>query len=84
MIWSEPSHYFRANSPVRNLARTVPEESSREELVLERTVLEQVNWGCIKGIHYLFTFVIMLRVLLSTTEQPSSLLHQSSEPEYIL
>ena len=37
---SESSHYFGANSPVRNFERNVPEESSREELVLERTVPE--------------------------------------------
>ena len=39
-VWSESSHYFGANSPVRNFERNVPEESSREELVLERTVPE--------------------------------------------
>ena len=43
--WSEPSHYLRANSPVRNFARTVPEESSREELVLVRTVPEPSSIG---------------------------------------
>ena len=40
LFWSESSHYFGANSPVRNFERNVPEESSREELVLERTVPE--------------------------------------------
>ena len=43
MFWSESSHYFGANSPVRNFERNVPEESSREELVLERTVPEPVK-----------------------------------------
>ena len=40
LFWSESSHYIRANNPVRNFERNVPEESSREELVLERTVPE--------------------------------------------
>ena len=40
LFWSESSHYFGANSPIRNFERNVPEESSREELVLERTVPE--------------------------------------------
>ena len=40
LFWSESSHYFGANSPVRNFERNVPEESSREELVLEQTVPE--------------------------------------------
>ena len=40
LFWSESSHYFGANSPVRIFERNVPEESSREELVLERTVPE--------------------------------------------
>ena len=43
LFWSESSHYFGANSPVRNFERTVPEESSREELVLERTVPEPLK-----------------------------------------
>ena len=44
MIWSEPSHYFKANSPIRNFVRPVLEESSREELVLEQTVPEPFLW----------------------------------------
>ena len=40
MILSELSHHFWANSPVRKIERTVPEESSREELVFERTLPE--------------------------------------------
>ena len=40
LFWSELSHFFGVNSPVRNFERNVPEESSREELVLERTVPE--------------------------------------------
>ena len=43
LFWSESSHYLGANSPVRNFERNVPEESSREELVLERTVPEPAN-----------------------------------------
>ena len=42
LFWGESAHYFGANSPVRNFERNVPEESSREELVLERTVPEQM------------------------------------------
>ena len=45
LFWSESSHYFGANSPVRNFERNVPEESSREELVLERTVPKPFNYG---------------------------------------
>ena len=44
LFLSESSHYFGANSPVRNFERKVPEESSREELVLERTVPEPRNF----------------------------------------
>ena len=43
LFWSESSHFFGANSPVRNFERNVPEESSREELVLERTVPEPIT-----------------------------------------
>ena len=39
-MYGESSHYFGANSPVGNFEQNVPEESSREELVLERTVPE--------------------------------------------
>ena len=40
MILSELSHHFWGNSPVWKIEWTVPEESSREELVFERTVPE--------------------------------------------
>ena len=54
LFWSESSHYFGAYSPVRTFERKVPEESSREELVLERTVPEPTSpyrRGCIQSCH---------------------------------
>ena len=50
LFWSESSHYFGANSPVRNFERNVPEEKSREELVLERTVPEPQK-GVVSFVH---------------------------------
>ena len=44
LFWSESSHYFA----VRNFVRNVPEESSWEELVLERTVPEPLRHICIE------------------------------------
>ena len=40
MILSELFHHFWANSPVRKIEQTVPEESTQEELVFERTFPE--------------------------------------------
>ena len=51
LFWSESSHYFGANSPVRNFERNVPEESSREELVLERTVPEPKKYHSARRKH---------------------------------
>ena len=68
LFWSESSHYFGANSPVRNFERNVPEESSREELVLERTVPEPFRNMYVKIKKKTILINILSNLILSLNE----------------
>ena len=65
LFWRESSHFFGANSPVRNFERNVLEESSREELVLEWTVPQPyepiLSWSTINHNHHLFKVAPMAK-----------------------